>query len=169
MIRNTALALAVLPLVSACTEMSQVEPVTGPEATEAEMVETAAAPVPVLAPPPPSARTEEEFDTTTVEERAAASAAPADPAGEVLLGTTVASLGDPARSGFWIETPLTDDAGPGRVVYPATGLSSQVEIIPIPGEATAGSRLSLSAMRLIEAPLTDLPTVELYEGTPPNS
>lgn len=115
-------------------------------------------------PPPAAARTEEEFDTTTVEERAEAAAVPADPDAERFLGNSVASLGDPTKPGFWIETPLVDSLSQGRVRYPATGLSAQVELRPIDGPETAGSRLSLPAMRLIEAPLTELPTVEIYAG-----
>jgi len=113
--------------------------------------------------PPASARTAEQFDTTTAAERAVAAAPPA-PAGERLLGRTVASLGDPTQAGFWIKTPLVDAAGTGRVVFPGSGKSSQVELIPLDGPATGGSQLSLAAMRLIEAPLTDLPTVEVYTG-----
>ena len=115
-------------------------------------------------PPPTNARTVEEFDTTTIEERAEAAAAPAEPAGERSLGTTVASLGDPTVPGFWLETPLVSATEPGRVRYPETGLSAQVELRPIDGPETAGSRLSLPAMRLIEAPLTDLPTIEVFAG-----
>ncbi|WP_136442362.1 hypothetical protein [Pacificoceanicola onchidii] len=114
-------------------------------------------------PPPPEARTVEEFDTTTAEDRAEA-AAPPEPAGEKSLGTTVASLGDVAKPGFWLETPLVSAPGKGRVVNPATGKSAQVDLIPIEGPATAGSRISLAAMRLIEAALTDLPTLEVYSG-----
>ncbi len=109
--------------------------------------------------PPTAARTAAQFDATTAEERAQA-AAPAKPAGEKSLGSTVASLGDPARVGFWLETPLVTAAGKGRVVY--NGKSANVDLIPIAGPATAGSRISLSAMRLIEAPLTDLPTLEVF-------
>ena len=111
--------------------------------------------------PPVSARTVEEFDTTTVEERQAA-AAPVAVSAERALGPTIVSLGDPTRPGFWIETPLVSALGSGRVVFPATGKSSQVELIPIDGPATAGSRMSLPAMRLIDAPLTGLPEVRVF-------
>lgn len=114
-------------------------------------------------PPPPEARTVEEFDTTSAAERAEA-AAPPEPAGEKSLGSTVASLGDVSKPGFWLETPLVSAPGKGRVVNPATGKSAQVDLIPIEGPATAGSRISLAAMRLIEAALTDLPTLDVYSG-----
>ena len=113
--------------------------------------------------PPAEAKSAEEFDTTTAEERAAAAAVP-EPAGEVALGKTVASLGDPARPGFWLETPLVDAPAKGRVEYPASGRSAQVDLIPIEGEATAGSRISLAAMRLIDAPLTELPTLLVFRN-----
>ncbi len=109
--------------------------------------------------PPQNARTVEEFDTTTVEERVEA-AAPAT--GGRSLGTTIASLGDPTKAGFWLETPLVDAPAKGRVVFPGSGKSAQVDLIPIDAPDGAGSRISLAAMRLIEAPLTDLPTIEVY-------
>jgi len=114
-------------------------------------------------PPPAGARTVDEFDTSTAAEREKAAAAPAS-GGEQRLGETVASLGAPTRAGFWLETPLVDTRRQGRVYNPATGKSAQVELLPIDGPATAGSRLSLAAMRLIEAPLTDLPTLEVFAG-----
>ena len=112
---------------------------------------------------PKAARTVEEFDVTTKEERQAAAAVPVE-AVEKRLGLTVASLGDPTQAGFWIKTPLVSAPGKGRVVYPGSGKSVQVDLIPIEGENTAGSRLSLAAFRLIEAPLTELPEVEVFSG-----
>lgn len=114
-------------------------------------------------PPPPDARTAEQFDTTTNQERAVAAAAPVA-ASEKRLGATVASLGDPARPGFWIETPLVTSPAKGRVVFAGSGKSAQVDLIPIAGPATAGSRMSLAAMRLIELPLTALTQVEVFSG-----
>jgi hypothetical protein len=116
------------------------------------------APVPVA-----GAQTEEELDTTTEAQRVAAAAVPA--AAGRLLGSTVASLGTVGEPGFWLKTPLVTAQSPGRVVYPATGKSAQVTLIPIEGPATAGSRMSLSAMRLIEAPLTGLTEVEVFSDT----
>ncbi|MGH1354479.1 MAG: D-galactarate dehydratase [Thalassovita sp.] len=84
------------------------------------------------------------------------------PVTEGFLGRTVAALGDPGKLGFWIETPLTSTAGKGRVTYEKSGRTIKVDLIPIPGEATAGSRLSLSAMQLLDAPLAGLPEVMVY-------
>ncbi len=151
--------LAALALLAACTEAAMdAPPVDEPEAEASAQV---AEPVAVAPPPPRTARTEEQYDTTTAEQRAAAASA-APEAGERKLGETIASLGDPTQPGFWIKTPLVSVAGKGRVVFPATGKSAEVDLIPIDGEPGAGSRLSLAAMRLIEAPLTDLPTIEVY-------
>lgn len=136
-------------------ETDQSRPVARP----AEL-DTTPAPA-VSRPVPPAARTVEDFDVTTKAERAEAAAVPAA-AVEKSLGVTVASLGDPTRGGFWIETPLVSKPGKGRVSY--KGKSSQVDLIPIDGPATAGSRISLAAMRLIEAPLTELPEVEVFSG-----
>ena len=108
---------------------------------------------------PEGARTAEAFDTISAEERAAATAGNAQ---GPELGSTVASLGYPAETGLWIKTPLVTREGPGRVRYPANGKSVAVTLIPLDGPKTAGSRLSLSAMQALGAPLTDLPTVEVF-------
>lgn len=92
---------------------------------------------------------------------------PADPkpvaAANGFLGTTVASLGDATKPGFWIETPLVTTSGKGKVRYPATGREVKVDLIPITGATSGGSRLSLGAMRLLDAPLTALPEVEVFQ------
>lgn len=114
--------------------------------------------------PAASSQTPEQYDTTTAAERVAAAAAPEDAGGEKRLGETVASLGDPTKPGFWLETPLVSKPSQGRVHYAGAGKSAQVELIPIEGPATAGSRISLAAMRLIDAPLTDLPTLQVFSN-----
>lgn len=153
--------LSLLPLLvlAACSGLSlPSQPVPDTAAGEAGQIRPQARP----AAPPAGARTAEAFDTSTAEERAAA-AAP-QPAGERLLGRSVASLGDPSRPGFWVETPLVSAPTQGRVVAPGSGKSARVELIPIDGPVTGGSRISLAAMRLIGVPLTDLPTVEIHSG-----
>ncbi|MEP5732436.1 MAG: hypothetical protein ABJL67_24060 [Sulfitobacter sp.] len=109
--------------------------------------------------PSPVARTPEALDTTTPEQRAAA-AAPAQTSGAT-LGKTVVSLGSPTEPGLWLKTPLVQSEVQGRVTNPATGKSSLVTLIPLDGPDTAGSRMSLAALRLIEASLTDLTEVEV--------
>ncbi|MFZ5961322.1 hypothetical protein ACOXXX_00080 [Thalassococcus sp. BH17M4-6] len=150
--------ICLVPLGACSDMMNQAQP--QPAAAAPPPAEEAAAAPVISRTPPPAARTVEDFDTTTAEERAAA-AAPAEPAGERSLGTTVASLGDPARPGFWLETTLVDAPTSGRVLLPGTGKSAQVDLIPI---ADGGSRISLAAMRLIGASLTDLPTIEVFAG-----
>ena len=143
-------ALIALVGVAGCAELGlQTEPVP----TETEV----AAAGPLSAPPPPrTARSVEDFDTTTAAQRQAAAASAS---GGRLLGTTVASLGNAADPGFWIETPLANGPGTGRLVNPATGKSVEVELRPIP---EGSSRVSLAALRVLEAPLTDLATLEVY-------
>lgn len=120
--------------------------------------------IPVLdlataAPPPQAgARTVDQLDTTTPEQRAAA-ATPAG--GGRVLGSTVASLGDATQPGLWLKTPLVQAEAQGRVTNPATGKSSAVTLLPLAGAATAGSQMSLSALRLIGASLTELTEVEV--------
>lgn len=130
--------------------IGSVRPVARPEGLQA------------VPPPPVGARTAEQFDTTSAEDRA--EAAKVASGAEVRVGITIASLGDPSRPGFWLETPLVTTLAQGRVRYPKTGKSAQVQLIPIDGPKTAGSRLSLPAMRLIGAPLTELPEVEVFSG-----
>ena len=120
-----------------------------------------AAPV-VVSKVPATAKTAEQFDTTSTAQRQAAAAAPV-PAGGA-LGDTIASLGDPADPGFWLETPLVTTTQQGHVVSKATGKSAQVELRPIAGPATAGSRISLPALRLLGLSLTDLPDLRVYAG-----
>ena len=106
-------------------------------------------------PPPPDARSIEDFDTTTAEERREATA-PAS--GGAFLGETVATLGDIGKSGFWVETALVSETRTGRIRYPINGRSVEVELRPVSGS----TRVSLAALRLLDAPLTDLVTVELF-------
>ena len=108
-------------------------------------------------PPPAAARTVEEFDTTTAADRAAAVAAPV---GEQNLGTTIASLGPPTEPGIWLRTGLVTELVQGRVAY--QGTSVNVELRPSGGAASAGSQISLAAMRLLGAPLTGLPELTVY-------
>jgi hypothetical protein len=143
--------------LSACANMSfsggTAGNVTGPAAVEA-----------AFAPPEETtvtARTEDAFDTTTAEERAAA-VAPTEPAGERVLGTTVATLGAPTDPGLWLETPLVSAVGPGRVEAKANGKSVSLELRPIEGPATAGSRISLPALRLLEVGLAGLHELTVY-------
>ncbi|MBS0123611.1 hypothetical protein [Thetidibacter halocola] len=148
--------LCLVLLLGACAVLKA--PARPGDTVSDEQTRPLARPAALSAPTPPAnARTQEQFDTTTAEQRAAAASAPAA-ATEQSLGETVVSLGDVARPGFWLETALVSAPAKGRVVYPATGESAQVDLIPIDG----GSRLSLAAMRLIGAPLTDLPTVQVY-------
>jgi hypothetical protein len=115
--------------------------------------------------PPAGARTAAEFDTTSAAEKAAAAeaAASAQTTGDgQKLGRTIASLGDPGEPGLWLKTPLVSEPSKGRVVYPQTGKAVAVELRPLNGPKTGGSRISLAALRVLEAPLTDLPEVEVY-------
>lgn len=112
-------------------------------------------------PPPANATTAEAFDTTTEEQRAAATEGAEAPAAEALLGTTIATLGNPAEAGFWLETPLVDTVTPGRVEA-ANGESVLVELRPIDGPADGGSRISLPALRLLNVGLTGLHELKVY-------
>lgn len=109
-----------------------------------------------------AAQTVAQLDRSSTSERATAAAAPSG--GEIRLGTTVASLGDPSQPGFWVKTPLVNVEGSGRVVNPATGKSAKVRLIPLGGPASGGSQVSLPALQMLGVSLTDLPTIEVYQG-----
>jgi len=78
------------------------------------------------------------------------------------LGTTIASLGDVAEQGFWLKTPLVTRRFEGRVRWEKNGKSVNVTLIPKGGEKSGGSQISLSAMRLLDIPLTALPKLVVY-------
>ncbi|WIY25456.1 hypothetical protein [Parasedimentitalea psychrophila] len=69
--------------------------------------------------------------------------------------STVAGLGDPTVPGLWMETPLVT-VEQRALVRSATGAEVALTLRPIAGEASAGSRLSIEAMRSLGAPLTEL-------------
>ncbi|WP_254796749.1 hypothetical protein [Sulfitobacter albidus] len=169
MISPTVPVMGMALLLSACGNIGLFQPedtVTAPppeaEVSAQEVAEVAPDPELTAAPPPPpAAKTQEALDTTSAAQRAAAAAPAAPEETSKLLGTTVASLGSPTEPGFWLKTPLVKTETKGRVTNKANGKSSAVTLIPIDGPATGGSRMSLPAMRLIEASLTDLTEVEV--------
>ncbi len=115
--------------------------------------------------PPATARTVEQFDTTSADEKKAAVVAAEEKAASGqgrALGRTVASLGDAAQPGLWIKTPLVSAPATGRVLNKATGKAVELDLLPLSGPTTAGSRMSLAALRVIEAGLTDLTEVEVF-------
>jgi len=88
--------------------------------------------------------------------------AEADPAPERRLpGTTIASLGDVARPGLWLRTPLVAAPMRGRVSDPATGRAVVLDLIPLDAAPGAGSRMSLKAYQSLELPLTSLPELRV--------
>ena len=52
----------------------------------------------------------------------------------------------------------------GRIVNPANGKSAKVRLIPLGGPASGGSQVSLPALQLLGISLTDLPSLEVYQG-----
>lgn len=137
-----------------------------PAATAADVAAVPVDPVLTAAPKPPvAAETQEALDTTTAAQRTEAAAPAAPVATAKSLGATVASLVSPTEPGFWLKTPLVKSETTGRVTNKANGKSSAVTLIPIDGPATGGSRISLPAMRLIGASVTDLTEVEVTLGS----
>lgn len=167
----TVAAIAVLLTGCARLGVGQPEDTAPPQgaadarAAGAEVTTTPTGPLLTAAPPPPAAaRTQETLDTTTPAQRAQAAAPVSGGVSASSLGTTIASLGSPSEPGFWLKTPLVQTQTAGRVTNKTNGKSSAVTLIPIDGPATGGSRLSLPAMRLIEASLTDLTELDVTLG-----
>ncbi|OIQ44096.1 MAG: hypothetical protein BM558_09160 [Roseobacter sp. MedPE-SW] len=72
---------------------------------------------------------------------------------------TVASLGDPVIPGLWMETSLVTTEQIARL-RSANGKVITVTLKPATGDSSAG-RLSISAMRALGAPLTELVEVDV--------
>ncbi|OUD08715.1 hypothetical protein BVC71_12360 [Marivivens niveibacter] len=110
---------------------------------------------PIAPAPPPMARTAEQFDTTSATDRAQAVQAAS---GGAKLGTVTATLGSPTDPGIWVKTPLVDAVTVGKVDY--NGTTINVELRPADG----ASQISLPAMRLLNAPLAGLITIDVFNG-----
>ncbi len=78
------------------------------------------------------------------------------------LGETVVSLGLLDRGGLWLRTPLVKSEVKGRVVYEQTGTAANVLLLPLQGESSAGSQLSLAAMQVLGIPLVELAKVRVF-------
>ena len=102
------------------------------------------------------------LDVASATERAAAKSSAQN--GRQLLGVTVAALGNPAQTGFWIKTSLVDEQTKGQIASAANGAKVTLTLIPL--EAAGGSQLSLSAMRMLQVPLTSLVEVKVYKLAP---
>ncbi len=99
------------------------------------------------------------LDRPSAAERAAAQAG----AGQhgSFLGETLASLGAPGETGFWLVTGLVGEPVQGRVETEA-GQSVGVELRPSGREPGAGSQISLSAMRALDLSLSALASLRVY-------
>ena len=151
---TSRILFAVFPIIAACAPLDR-----GDDRPGRDDGATSVQPEARVAPPPRrGANTVDALDTATEEQRAAATA-PATAEGE-RLGEVTASLGDPTDPGIWMRTGLVESRQSGRVVVEGSGAGATVELIPLEGEG--GAQLSLSAMRLLNVALTDLPTVIVY-------
>ncbi len=151
--------LPLLPLLlSACATLWPEPDLTPPEGMLHPKPRSEAG----LVAPPETATTAEAFDTSSAEQRAAALATA--PAAEQSLGHSVATLGNPANPGFWLETPLVQVATPGRVVSVESGKSVALELRPLSAPVGSGSLISLAALRLLEVGLTGLHELDVFAG-----
>lgn len=159
-LRAAALTLPLLAL-AACDMNADPRPAAPPRTPAATV--SAAPTGPVREPAgtlqrPGGSRTVAQLDASAAEK--AAAARPTATGGRI--GSTIASLGDATEGGFWIKTPLVSAPGKGRIVDKATGRSVNVDLMPLPGPASAGSQVSLPALTTLGVDLTDLPELEVY-------
>jgi hypothetical protein len=77
------------------------------------------------------------------------------------LGDTLASLGAPGETGFWLLTGLVSEPVQGRVET-ESGQSVGVELRPSGRDPGAGSQISLSAMRALDLSLAALAPLRVY-------
>lgn len=86
---------------------------------------------------------------------------PPSPAPDGLLGEALAGLGAPGEAGLWLRTGLVREPRRGRVVT-ETGAALELDLRPTGADPGAGSHLSLTAMRTLGLPLTQLATLRVY-------
>ena len=143
-------------------EINNATPGATPTPVSATTPDTGTATTNGDAPPANTVGTPDPFQTAIVNPDEDGGPDANKPATDGRLGSTVASLGDPSKEGFWVKTSLVSAPTSGRVVYVTSGRSVQVELIPLDGPAGGGSQISMAAMRLLDAPLTGLPELVVY-------
>jgi hypothetical protein len=74
--------------------------------------------------------------------------------------STVASLGDPAIPGMWMQTDLVTRPQAARL-RSANGKEVMVTLKPAAAGSSGGGRLSIGAMRALGAPLSELVEVQV--------
>lgn len=159
-----------LSILSGCTDLEQALGVPQTVATSSSevSVETGVDTAPMTAISPPkvikntgSPKKPEALDVATAEERK--DAITIEPvSSEKKLGIAIASLGNPAETGFWVKSDLVSKPTKGRITDLATGTQVNVDLFPAES-AQSGTQLSLSAMRALGVSLIDLPEVQLVQ------
>lgn len=156
----------VFVLLAGCSDLEQALGIP-PHAEEpvVETVDVAAVTVPV-APPKVIKNTgapkkAEALDIATAEQREEATTIK-PVAKEKKLGIAIASLGNPAETGFWVKSDLVSAPTKGRITDLATGEQVNVDLFPAE-TAQSGTQLSLSAMRALGVSLIDLPEIQIVQ------
>lgn len=158
------LSLLFLLFVAGCADMrmpwSEREPAVDVNvAPDADVMRPEARPASERASLRTAGQTAAAFDRASSAERAAAQAG-AGQKGQ-LLGDTLATLGAPGETGFWLMTGLVSAPVRGRIETEG-GQAVGVELRPSGREPGAGSQISLSAMRALDLPLTALASLRVY-------
>ncbi|WP_083099104.1 hypothetical protein [Pseudophaeobacter leonis] len=78
--------------------------------------------------------------------------------------STVASLGDPALPGMWMETSLVSTEQVA-LLRSSNGKEVRVTLKPASGSSSSSGRLSISAMRALGAPLSELVALEVLPAS----
>ncbi|MBZ8119657.1 hypothetical protein KUD11_13495 [Roseovarius sp. LXJ103] len=84
-------------------------------------------------------------------------------AGSVEIGRTIASLGAATEPGFWMKTRFVDVPTKGARCLYGEGQVGECRSHSAQPPATACSQMSLAALRLVEAPLTGLPDMQVFK------
>ena len=159
-----------LSLLAGCADLEQAfgGPQTVSTPTLGATVESSVDNAPMTAVSPPKVikntgapKKTEALDVATAEERK--EAVTIEPvSSEKKLGIAIASLGNPAETGFWVKSDLVSKPTKGRITDLSSGTQVNVDLFPAE-TAQSGTQLSLSAMRALGVSLIDLPEVQLVQ------
>ena len=101
-----------------------------------------------------------QLDIATDSERAAAADTTQKSAG-ALLGVTVAALGNPAQTGFWLKTALVDVETQGSIRMADN--DSWLPLAASSGKSVKLTAAPVAAVRMLDVPLTALVEVRVYK------
>ena len=148
LIRTVALLIVTLTPV-ACTKKPEVCLLPGGICTFGKVLENTGEPT-----------LPDVLDISTAEERRAATVRLSEVKYKQ-IGETIASLGNPAETGFWLKTGLVAEVVEGKLVDKASGNYVRVTLVPLVHQENS-SQISLSAMRALGLSLEELHQLKVF-------